>query len=226
MYEPDPGVVIRYLPDLLSGLWLTFVLSLASFGIALVLGLPLALASMSRARPVSIVGLGTIDILRGTPELAQIFWIYYAVPIIFGIPVGALVTGTIGLGVSLSAYLAETYRAGLSAVPRGNLEAARSLGMSRAQTLIRIQLPQAALVMIPGMMNYYVLMLKRTAYLLAIGVPELMFTAYRLGSVTYRPLELLTAAALLYLTVAVSLSFASRRVEAVLHRRLAIAIPT
>ena len=225
MYEPDPSVVVRYFPELLSGLTLTFLTSLASFGIALVLGLGLALASMSRRRAVSFLGLGTMDVLRGTPELAQIFWIYYAVPIVFGLPVGALVTGTIGLGVSLSAYVAETYRAGLSAVPRGNLEAARGLGMSRGQTLIRIQLPQAALVMIPGMMNYYVLMLKRTAYLLAIGVPELMFTAYRLGSVTYRPLELLTAAALLYLIVAFSFSVAGRRVESVLHRRLAIEIP-
>jgi polar amino acid transport system permease protein len=167
-----------------------------------------------------------MDGLRGTPELAQIFWIYYALPIMLGIPVGALVTGTIGLGVSLSAYLAEIYRAGLMAVPRGNLEAARGLGMSRGQTLVRIQLPQAALVMIPGMMNYYVLMLKRTAYLLAIGVPELMFTTYRLGSQTYRPLELLTAAALLYLAVAFTFTFASRRVEARLHHRLAISIPT
>jgi His/Glu/Gln/Arg/opine family amino acid ABC transporter permease subunit len=226
MYEPDPGVVLRYLPELLSGLSLTFTISVASFGIALVLGLPLALASMSRVRGLSAAGLGAMDILRGTPELVQIIWIYYALPILFGLPVGAVATGTIGLGVSLSAYLAETYRAGLSAVPRGNLEAARSLGMSRAQTLVRIQLPQAALIMIPGLMNYYVLMLKRTAYLLTIGVPELMFTSYRLGSVTYRPLEILTAAALMYLTVSFSLSYLSRRLEALLHRRLAVTIPT
>jgi His/Glu/Gln/Arg/opine family amino acid ABC transporter permease subunit len=226
VYQPDFGVVAHYFPELLGGLALTFLTSLASFGIALVLGLLLALASMAKQRPIRYLGLGTMDVLRGTPELAQIFWIYYAIPIILGMPVGGLVTGTVGLGISLSAYLAESYRAGLHAVPRGNIEAARSLGMSRAQTLVRIQLPQAALVMIPSMMNYYVLMLKRTAYLVAIGVPELMFTTYRLGSVTYRPLELLTAAAVLYLGVSIAFTYASRLVEARLHRRLAIAIPT
>ena len=218
-YEPDLRVIAQYLPELSSALLVTLAISLASFVIALVLGLPMALASLSKIRPLSAIGVAAMEVFRGTPEMVQLLWVYYVLPIVFGLPVGAVVTGVLGLGVSLSAYLAEVYRAGLGSVPKGNVEAARGLGMSRSQTLFRIQLPQAALIMIPGMLSNYILLLKRTSLLLAIAVPELMFTAYRLSSVTFRPLELLSTVALTYLAITFSLSWAVRRIENKLQSR-------
>jgi polar amino acid transport system permease protein len=219
-YQPDFEVVLRYLPNLASGLLLSVEISAAAFAIALVAGLFIALASLSTSRPLALVGIGLLEVFRGIPEIVLLIWVYFVLPIVLGVPIGGIPAGIIGLGLLCSAYVAEIYRAGLRSVPRGNVEAARSLGMSRWQTLRRVQLPQAALVLIPGMMNNYILLLKGTSLLLALAVPELMFTAYRLGSISFRPLELLTAVALLYLAVTSSLSFFVRRVERSLLQRV------
>jgi len=200
-YHADWGVALRYSDELLHGLLITFQLSLAAFALALFVGLVIALLRLSRYKSLNYLTIVYIEVFRGTPEMVQLVWAYYVLPMFFGLPLSSIATGIIVLGFSLSAYLAEVYRAGIESVPGGQVEAARALGLSRTHTFIRIILPQALRVMFAPMLNNYVLLLKRTSLLMAIAVPELMFASHRLSSYTYRPLEILTAAALLYLVI-------------------------
>ena len=219
-YRPDFHVVARYWPAIQNAFFVTIEISVVAYILAFALGFVLALMLMSRNRIFSYAGRAYAEVLRGTPELVQILWIFYVLPVTFGLRLGVMTAGIIGLAISLSAYLGEVFRAGFKAVPRGHGEAARALGMSQAHTLFRIQLPEAVPVIVPLLMSNYILLLKRTSLLTAIGAPELLFRTRSIASETFRPLEMLTVAAVLYLALVLVLSFAERRLEA------RVALPT
>jgi len=212
-YYPDWGVALRYWPEIAHGLVLTFRISLLAFLLALVLGLPLGLCRLSKNKIAQRIASVFIEILRGTPEMVQLLWLYYVLPMVLRIPLTDITTGVLMLGISLTAYMAEVYRSGISSVTKGQIEAAKALGMSQVHTLSRIVIPQAMRVMIPPMLNNYVLVLKRVSLLMAIGVPELMYSSQRISSVTYRPLEVLSFAALLYVAVTYPATLLVRRLE-------------
>jgi polar amino acid transport system permease protein len=204
------------LPRLLDGLLVTVKITLAGSAIAMVLGLVIAVVRFSRVPALSQVVGGLVQFIRGTPLLVQIFFFFYVLPS-YGLTLSALMTGIIAIGVHYSAYAAEVYRGGIESVPRGQWEAATALSLSVRRRWVGVVLPQAIRAVIPSLGNYVIAMFKDSAILAAITVVELLNTAQAIGSDSYRYLEPLTLAGLLYLLV----SYPSAKLIRALEHRLA-----
>jgi len=212
--------VLPYLTYLLAGVKMTVAVSVASIMLALVLGFFVALARMSRLAPMRAAAGLYIDIWRSTPTLAQLLWIYYALPILVGIPLNVFVTGMIALGCHYSAYLAEIYRAGILAVPSGQTQGALALGMTKLQMLRRVLLPQAMTMMLPLIASQFVTLFKESALLSMISLEELMWHAQSLAGFTMRSVEVFTVTALLYM----ALTYPQTLIVNWLHRRAVISV--
>jgi polar amino acid transport system permease protein len=210
----DLEFAARCLPVLLQGLWVTLLATLLGMTLALVGGLFWAALRSSTSRVLRGGARAAVELVRSTPLLVQLYFLFYVLPST-GIRFSPLTTGVLGLGLHYSAYLAEVYRAGIDAVPRGQWEAASVLGLPRARAFISIILPQAWPPMLPVMGNYLIAMFKDTPLLSAITVLELLQRAKLLGAAEFRYLEPLTLAGLLLLAISVSAS----RVLAQLERR-------
>ena len=170
----------------------------------------------SRVPVLSQVAGGLVQFIRGTPLLVQVYFLYFVLPK-YGIKYSPLLTGTVAIGVNYSAYTAEVYRAGIESVPRGQWEAATALSLPLRQRWVDIVLPQAIRPVIPSLGNYVISMFKDSAILSAITVVEVFNTATEIGSDTFRYLEPITIAGLLYLAV----SYPSARLIRRLETRLA-----
>lgn len=200
----------------------TILFTLISFVGGLVLGIIFALMKLSSVGPYRWFATIWIELFRGLPALLTIFAMAYVVPIAFGfrIPGGNVGAGLVGLIFVASAYMAEVIRAGIQAVPKGQSEAARSLGMSPAKTMVRIILPQGFRIIIPPLTNEFVLLLKDTSLLFIAGSTVLtkeLTTFARDGQTTTGNGTPLIMGALLYLVITIPLT----RLVAVLERRMA-----
>jgi polar amino acid transport system permease protein len=202
----------RILPDLLRASRYTIGITLAGFAIALLFGLLLAVLRRSRLRLLSWPAALLVEFIRGTPLLIQLYFLFYVLPD-YGLTLSPLATGTVGIGLHYSCYVAEVYRAGLDAVPRGQWEAAKALSLSPWHAYRDIMLPQAVRPIIPALGNYLVAMFKDTPVLSAITVVELMLQAKNIGSQTFRYIEPITMAGLFFLVISVSVAMLVRRIE-------------
>ncbi|PYM61584.1 MAG: ABC transporter permease [Candidatus Rokuibacteriota bacterium] len=191
-------VVLENLPLLLTGLWLTCTLTVLCMLLGLGVGLVVAFGRLSRWRLVRAVALAYTELFRTTPLLVQIVWVFYVLPIVSGITLSPFFSGLLALGFNVGAFMAEIYRAGILSVNPGQTAAGLALGMTRAQTMRRVVLPQAVTRVIPPMATMWVSLFKDTSILSAIGVIELMFRAREIATDTYRPLEIFTVVAVLY----------------------------
>jgi ectoine/hydroxyectoine ABC transporter permease protein EhuD len=210
--------ILGWLPELWSGLQLTVFLTFAGMASALVIGLLLALARIdSRKKYLSWPAQAFVEIIRGTPLLLQLFYIFYVLPS-FGLRLDRLVAGVVGLGINTGAYLSEVFRSGIEAVDKGQWEAADALGMPTGLTLRHIVLPQALRIVIPPLGNYFISMFKDTALVATISVPELLFSGQLLASQTFRYLEIYSLIFLIYLMISYPASLGVRWIE----RRLRI----
>src|SRR5262249_20864390 len=153
-------VLVPYLPAFARGLFVTFQVSVAAECVGLLLGFIAALARLARWRPLRAVAIAYIDFFRGVPLLATLVWLYYGVSLLFGIPFSAFSAGVAGLGLTYGAYLAEIFRAGIQAIPKGQTEASRTLGLTPRQIMMYIVLPQALRITLPPIGNTFVSMLK------------------------------------------------------------------
>ncbi|HZJ47950.1 MAG TPA: amino acid ABC transporter permease [Acidimicrobiia bacterium] len=172
----NPEIVVDMFPDVIFiAAKNTIVYTFASFSFGLVLALFLALMKRSAIKPYRWVATTYIELFRGLPALVTILLIGFAIPIAFGIgiPGGVLGKATLGLGLVAGAYMAETIRAGIEAVPRGQMEAARSLGMSYGAAMTFIVIPQAFRIIIPPLTNELVLLIKDTSLLFVLGTTPL-----------------------------------------------------
>lgn len=204
------------IPDLLRGLWITVQLTLGGSVLALAAGLVLAILRRTGFAPLRWLIGGVIEVLRGTPFLVQLFFVFYVLPK-YGIQLPVLATGIIVLGLNYSAYTAECYRAGIEGVPQGQWEAGRALNLSTSRIWRAVILPQAIPKVIPALGNYVNQMFKDSAIVGAIGLFELLNTAKQIGGLTYRFLEPLTMAALLFLAISYLASIGVRRLERRMH---------
>jgi polar amino acid transport system permease protein len=202
----------RILPDLLRASRYTIGITLAGFAIALVFGLLLAVLRRSRLRLLSWPSAFLVEFIRSTPLLIQLYFLFYVLPD-YGLTLSPIATGTLGIGLHYSCYVAEVYRAGLNAVPRGQWEAAKALSLSPWHAYRDIVLPQAVRPIIPALGNYLVAMFKDTPVLSAITVVELMLQAKNIGSQTFRYIEPITMAGLFFLIISVSVAMLVRRIE-------------
>jgi polar amino acid transport system permease protein len=210
-------VVAANLPFLLSGLWLTLTISAITLVASVILGMVVALADMSRFWPVRLVGQVWGEVIRNTPILVQLLWTYYVLPIVFGIEINAFFASIIGLSIYSSAFIAEVYRAGIQAVPKGHREAAQVLGLSPFDAFARIVMPQAIRTILPPLAANFVQLIKYSSLASVISVGEVTRRATELSSTTFRPLEIFTFVALVYLVICWPLAQAIR----IWERRLA-----
>lgn len=198
---------------LVSGIYATLAVTLGALAIGVALGLPTGMARLSRRRWLSMPAVAYIEVFRNTPALVQLIWIYYCLPILTGINMSAAVSCTIALGLNAAAYIAEIFRAGIQAVDRGQVDAARSVGMSYFQTLRKVILPQAFRRMIPAFVNETVSLVKYSSLVSVLGVADLTYQAQSLSTTSYRPIEVFTFIALVYFLICTLLSYLARRLE-------------
>jgi polar amino acid transport system permease protein len=208
----DWSFAVSILPDLLQGLKLTVIITAFGTLIAMLLGLVFALIRRSRVPLVSrFTGL-LLEFIRGTPLLVQAYFAFYVLPA-YGLRFSALTTGIIVIGINYSSYTAEVYRAGIDNVARGQWEAATALSLSARRKWQGVILPQAIRAVVPALGNYVISMFKDSAVLSAITVLELLGRATVIGSSTFRYLEPLTIAGLLFLLVSYVAAMFIRRLE-------------
>jgi polar amino acid transport system permease protein len=211
----DNGFALQILPQILQALGLTVLITFLGTGIAMLLGLLLAILRRSRRRLVSVPAHAVVEFVRDTPLLVQLYFLYFVILPDLRLSLSALVTGIIGIGINYSAYTAEVYRAGIEGVPRGQWEAARALNFSPARVWTSVILPQAIPKVIPALGNYLIAMFKDTPILASIGVVEMLQRAQLIGSETFRYLEPMTIVGGLFLL----LSYPSSRLLARLEAR-------
>jgi polar amino acid transport system permease protein len=196
----DWAAIPEMMPQLLSGLRVTVLATLVIMAIALVVALPIALARMSHNPLLRLPSTVYVQVLRGTPVLLQLFYLYYVLPFA-GIELNAWTAGIIGMSAAYSAYLSEIYRAGIEAIDRGQTEAALSLGMSRVQVMRIVVLPQAFRIVIPPIGNMFVGLFKDTSLLSILTIRELMFQGQLIAATNFRHITIFTVIAVLYLAV-------------------------
>ncbi|MFE0016939.1 ABC transporter permease subunit [Mesorhizobium sp. NPDC059054] len=204
-------------PLLWAGLIFTIPLTLLSFAFGLAVGLGAALLRLFGPWPLSAIVRFYVWIIRGTPLLVQLFLIFYGLPSI-GIVLDAFPAALIGFTLNIGAYSSEIIRAVIGSVPKGQWEAAYSIGMTWSQTMRRTILPQAGRVAVPPLSNTFISLVKDTSLAAAITLPELFQSAQRIVAVTYEPLILYVEAALIYLAMSSILSALQVRLEARLSR--------
>lgn len=199
-------------PDLWQGVQLTVFLTCSGMALALVLGLLLALARISRSRLLSLPALAFVELIRGSPLLLQLFYIYYVLPLA-GLRLTPIQAGLAGLAINYGAYLSEVFRAGIEAVNRGQWEAAGALGLSRSRTLRLVVLPQATRIVVPPVGNYFVSLFKDTALVSTISIAELMFRGQLIAADTFKYMRVYTIVFVIYLLISIPASVAVRWLE-------------
>lgn len=204
--------------NLLNGLGVTLEICFFAFLAALGGGLVLCLMRLYVA-PLRPIAVGLIEFFRATPIFVQLMWVNYVWPALFGWPNDFFTAGWVALGLQSSGYLAETFRVGIEAFPRGQREAAAAVGMSPGLTFRRVVAPQVLLGISPSLVNQFVIVVKSSTLVSVITVQDLMFESQRIVNEWYEPIEVLTATAAIYILVIFSLSWTGKWLADILRRR-------
>jgi His/Glu/Gln/Arg/opine family amino acid ABC transporter permease subunit len=194
----DWSVVWQYRYDLLHGVLLTIALTFVTMLVAVPGGILLAMMRLSKSRVFSGLSLAFVELFRNLPLILVVYWAFYVMPVLFDIQFSAFATGLIALCLNVSAYNSETFRAGINSIRVGQTNAGLALGMSRAQVLQKIVLPQAWRRVLPVLASTWVSLFKDTSLVSVIAVGDLAHTAMQIRSQTFRVLEMLTAMAVIY----------------------------
>ena len=210
-------MVDAFVPLLRAGIFFTVPLTLLSFALGLGVGFVAALIRLFGPAPLSLVVKFYVWVIRGTPLLVQLFLIFYGLPSV-GIVLDAFPAALIGFTLNVGAYTSEIIRAVLLSVPKGQWEAAYSIGMTWPQAMRRTVLPQAMRTAIPPLSNTFISLVKDTSLAAAITVPELFRAGQRIVATSYEPLVLYIQVALIYLVVSSVLSSLQARIERRLSR--------
>jgi polar amino acid transport system permease protein len=208
----DTGFIAEWGPFILGGAWWTIFVSAISIVFATGLALLGAMGRLSRNALVNGVASLYVSLVRGTPLLVQIYFIYLALPQV-GIILDAVPAGIIALSFNYGAYMTEIFRAGIQAVPKGQREAAEALGMPERMVMRRVVLPQAFRIVIPAIGNDFVAMLKDSSLVAVLAVEELMFRSRLVGQQNLRGLEALIIAAAVYWILTIVFSYFQQRLE-------------
>lgn len=207
------GLLKSTFPVLMAGLKMTVILTVVSIAIALVLGVLFGLFRVSRSIWLRAIGTTYVDIFRGTPLLVQAFFIYFGIPSALGFQMTALTAGIITLSLNAGAYMTEIVRGGIQSVDKGQMEAARSLGIGYLPTMRKVILPQAIRTMIPSYVNQFVITLKDTSILSVIGIAELTQTGRLIIARNYQSFTMWLIIGLIYFVVIMALTKLSDRLE-------------
>lgn len=200
------------LPALLKGTVVTLELTACSISLGFVLGIALALGRLYGNRPISAFSAGYIQFFRGTPLLVQLFILYYGLPR-YDIRLSSFVAGILGLGLNSAAYQAEYFRGAIQSISRGQMMAARAIGMSRFKTILNIILPQALRIVIPSWSNELIYTLKYSSLAYMIGAPELMAQGKFIAAENFRYFEVFLVVAFIYMVAVLIVSRVLNMVE-------------
>lgn len=207
----------QFLPALLNGLLVTLLyFALGALG-SMILALPVSLAMAHKSRLIRLPAIAYVEFFRNTPLLVQLFWLHFALPMLTGFTTTVQQTAGLAIVLVMTAYMAEVYRSGLSGVAKGQHEAALALGLTSAQRWRLVVFPQAFRIALPAIGNTLVSLLKATAILSILSVPELMRTTSRISDYTADPILYYSISAAIYIALGLLLAQATRRLE----RRLA-----
>jgi polar amino acid transport system permease protein/polar amino acid transport system substrate-binding protein len=216
-------IITVYGPMLLEALGRTLLLALLGLLFACVIGMIFGIMGAVKNKALNIISQIFVDIIRGVPMIVLAFFVYFGVPYFFNTTIGgfnvtltALQAGTICLALNCGAYMAEIIRAGIQSVDKGQMEAARSLGLTYGKAMKKVVLPQAIRTMIPAFINQFIITLKDTSILSVIGFPELVNTAKNVQANTFMSFQTWAIVGLMYLIVITILSRSAK----VLERRL------
>jgi polar amino acid transport system permease protein len=218
IYEWDFWVVLSDFDLLLLGLFNTLKIT----GLALVFGVPLGLllallrlyGNLAVRLPVGFI----IEFLRTTPPIAQLFWFFFALPILIGVEINPFEASVLTFSLQSSAFFAEVFRGGIQSIDSGQWEASKALGMQRNEALRRIVLPQAVTRMIPAFLERAIELMKTTTLVSTISYADLLYQTNNIAQSTYRTIEVFTIAAAMYFVVIFACSLAVRRLEIRLAR--------
>ena len=215
-------VIFRYGNLVLKGLTVTVEISLLAMIGGIVFGLLAALLRLSRHRAISSAAAAFIELGRNTPAFVSMMWFTFVLPQVIGIRIPAFWTAWLALALQTSGYLAEVFRAGIEAIGREQRHAARSIGMTYVQEMRRIVLPQALRIIIPDIMNQFVVVFKTSTLVSIVAVPDLMYYAHRLVSQLFRPTEIYTSVAAIYILSVTVLALLVKLVERRARRHLSL----
>lgn len=206
-------IIIDYLPLFLKGTLLTLGLTMAGIALGVIIGLFIGLGKMANRLWIRMPFVWYVNAFRGTPFLVQILLIHFGVVPLFMSPANPIVSAIIALSLNSAAYIAEIFRAGIQSIDKGQMEAARSLGMTHRQAMKLVILPQAFKRMIPPLGNEFIVLLKESSLAAVITAPEIMYWGRAMAGQYYRVWEPYLAAAFIYLILTMSLSFLLNRLE-------------
>lgn len=201
MQDLDFSVVLQYGPALLKGLVLTLQITVLCGLASVVFGFLIGVGRKSNVRPVRWACSLYVEVLRGTPVLITLFWVFFCFPIILDVELSPFISAVIALTLYTSAITSESFRAALGSIGQDQHDACKALGLSRFSKMMYVVAPQTIVRAIPNLMSNQVSLFKESALVSAVGVVELMYTAQNISNVTARPVEVLTTAALVYFVI-------------------------
>lgn len=210
---------LKNIQFLAAGLWASVSISLVAIAVSVVLGAALAMLALSRRRALRGINRGYVEVFRAVPLLVLLLWVYYGLPVIFGLELSVFAAGVLSLALSDAAFEAEIFRAGIQSVARGQSEAAAALGLTGWQRMRLIILPQAIRRILPALGNQFVYVLKMSSLISVVGYQDLTRRANELTLIEYRPLEIYSFLVLEYLLLILAVSWLLRRLERRLGRR-------
>jgi arginine/lysine/histidine transport system permease protein len=202
-----------YYSFFIDGAKITIILAIFTVLFGVILGVILALLRLSKNKLLNILGTAYVEFIRGTPLMVQLFIIYFGLPNLIGFPLPELVAAILALSMNSGAYIAEIIRAGIQAVDKGQMEAARSLGMTYGAAMRYIIIPQAVKNILPALGNEFITVIKESSIVSVIGIGELMYNADTVRGNTYKAFEPLIVAALMYFIMTFTLSKLMGRFE-------------
>ncbi|MEJ8858172.1 amino acid ABC transporter permease [Variovorax robiniae] len=213
MYQWDFGFLWGFRDLLLTGLLYTAGYTVICTALGLLIGLVVAMGRL--AKPVWVRGplRAYVEVFRCTPVLVQLVWFYYALPVLTGIQISPALAAILALSLYGGSFYSEIIRGGIISIDPGQSEAARAIGMRRAQVMRRVVLPQAFRRMVPPLLNQSIMQLKNTSLLSVLALPDLLYQGQSIAHETYRPLETYTIVALAYFLVLLPATILVKRAE-------------
>lgn len=212
-YRFDFSILDRYGPYMVEGLLYTLWVAVPSIVLSTLIGAVLAGLQLLPSRILRAVTVVFVDVFRTVPVICLLFWVHYVMPILFGIRLTAIESAVISLTLNGAAFTCEAFRGGLAAIPLTQQQASHSLGFSHLQTLRYVIFPQALFSTLPAVTNVHITIIKTVPIAVVIAVPEVMFRAQELTVQFFRPLELYTGAAVIYVALVVVYTMLMRRIE-------------
>ncbi|GAB7023696.1 amino acid ABC transporter permease [Salidesulfovibrio brasiliensis] len=216
-FDFEPSVMIDSIPTLLVGAKMTIIITVGGLFFGFLLGAIAGLMKLSRNMFVRRIAGVYVETIRGTPMLVQAMFLYFGLPMAIGIRIPAVVAGIVIIAVNSGAYIAEIVRGAVQSINVGQMEAGRTIGLTRGQTMRYIIWPQAFKRMIPPLGNQFIISLKDTSLLMIIGVGELLRTGDEIVAVNFRAFEVYLTVGIMYLCMTMSIAKALGMLEKRLH---------